>query len=80
MSIKVREVYVRNSAPNGLKGCSVWYAALGGEIIGDPTSLARNNIFLEIQKNDTIYNSKDVVFYDVYGTPLRKISAEPLGL
>ncbi len=30
-------------SPNGLKGWSVWSAALGGEFTGDPTSLACDN-------------------------------------
>ena len=36
------------SPPNGIKGWSVWSAALGGEFTGDPTSLAPDNIFQAI--------------------------------
>ncbi len=41
--------YIRNSPPNGLKGRSVWSAALGGEFTGDPTSLARDNMISHMQ-------------------------------
>ncbi len=38
--------YVRNSPPGGLKGWYVWSAALDGEFTRDPTSMARDNIYV----------------------------------